>query len=510
MQITFGMFLDGSEWSPAGASLGTMVCGPLQMLQVLEGRLGLSGVQRSTPERINQYVERIKALNPDWCRVSFGLDSWTTAQQLLAWRDELVEAGWDAKQNAPSQRLQTLAMLEQNPLPLAPGVPDRLRTVLKTLHDAPCSDEIRLTEPLRLLPWVWREIFTALRRNGATLIEPEDAAPKATPAVFQVTGRDEATLATQLARYLAQGDNQDVALICAGDSGLLDGVLHRFGFGAVGEQASSRWRESLQILPLFLETAWKPFHPQRFLELLLLNDAPFPAYIRHPLADALQKEPGFGGEEWQKAWETATETIRQNKYGYYPNTKAELDKLGQLRDLLEKQSFQAEQTVAASLLMDHCKFLQSRLGPRVTKTPALGTALLNIKALIGILDGKTAVSRVELARMLDTIIASGSDDEQRCLEVNDFHCVNHPAKLQADFDTVLWWDFLDDGRTNSTRWTTAEIKALPDFDPHAARQLEHRSWTNATRHARQRLIVFTPRMLAGETAFPHQIGRAHV
>ncbi|HPY90697.1 MAG TPA: PD-(D/E)XK nuclease family protein, partial [Lentisphaeria bacterium] len=43
----------------------------------------------------------------------------------------------------------------------------------------------------------------------------------------------------------------------------------------------------------------------------------------------------------------------------------------------------------------------------------------------------------------------------------------------------------------------------PDFNPHAARQLEHRSWTNATCHARQRLIVFTPRLLAGEAAFPH-------
>ena len=83
MHITFGMFLDGSEWSSEAASLGKIVCGPLQMLQVLEERLGLSGIQSSTPERINQYVEKIKAVTPDWCRESFRLDAWTTAQQLL-------------------------------------------------------------------------------------------------------------------------------------------------------------------------------------------------------------------------------------------------------------------------------------------------------------------------------------------------------------------------------------------------------------------------------------------
>ncbi|NMA45185.1 MAG: hypothetical protein GX945_01345, partial [Lentisphaerae bacterium] len=465
MHITFGIFLDGAEWSSAAASLGEIVCGPMQMLPVLEERLGLSGVQSSTPERINQYMEKIKAVAPAWCRESFELDAWTTARQLLAWRDELIEAGWDT-QEAPSQRLQTLATLEQNTLPLAPGVPDRLRTVLQALNGVPSSDNIRLTEPLALLPWVWREIFITLRRNGATLFEPEETAANAAPEeVLQVTGRDESTLATQLARYLAQGDNQSVALICNGDSGLLDGILHRFGFGAVGEQRSSRWRESLQVLPLFLETVWKPFQPQRFLELLLLADAPFPYYIRRPLIDALQQEPGFGGEAWGNAWKTAEETIRQNKHGYYSDQKAELKKLAELRDLLEKQSFQAENTVNADLLIERCQFLQNRLGPRVAETPGLGAALLHVKELINILNKKTNVSRIELARMLDSIIGSGSDNDGRRAEVNDFHCVNHPAKLQADVATVLWWNFLDVGRINYSSWTAEECAVLPGFNP---------------------------------------------
>jgi ATP-dependent helicase/nuclease subunit B len=501
MQITFGIYLDGAEWSPDAASLGVIVGGPLQILQILEERLGLSGLQSSTPERINQYMHKIEAANPSWCRNSFAVDPWTTAQQLLFWRDELLLAGWTPEDGSPSQRLQTLFLLEQDSLPLAPGLPDRLRKVLQALDAVPCSDQVRLTEPLELLPWIWKEIFAALERNGATLLELEAAVTSA-PEVTQVTGRDEATLATHLARYLTLGDNRSLALVCNGDSGMLDGILHRFGIGAVGAQTSSRWRESLQILPLFLETVWKPFQPQRFLELLLLTDSPFPAYIRRPLINALQKEPGIGGEEWEAAWIEASKTINENKHGYYQDAKAELAKLEQLREMLDKQSFQAEQKVDAELLIERCEFLQKRLNPQVEKTPGLGLALSHCKALIGILKGKTQISRVELARMLDSIIGDGSDGDRRA-EVKAFYCVNHPAKLNADFDTVLWWNFIDSGKASRSSWSEEECKVLPGFNPYAARQLEHLSWTRGMRHARQRLIVFTPRFLAGDVVFPH-------
>ena len=47
MRLTFGMFLDGADWSDKAASLGEIKMGPLQFLAWLEGRLGLDGVSVS-------------------------------------------------------------------------------------------------------------------------------------------------------------------------------------------------------------------------------------------------------------------------------------------------------------------------------------------------------------------------------------------------------------------------------------------------------------------------------
>jgi hypothetical protein len=49
-----------------------------------------------------------------WYHASFSADSWSTAKQFLAWRDELIEAGWDgvAEKDA-STRLRAQAGLER-------------------------------------------------------------------------------------------------------------------------------------------------------------------------------------------------------------------------------------------------------------------------------------------------------------------------------------------------------------------------------------------------------------
>ncbi len=96
MRLMFGMFFDGADWSDKSASLGEIKMGPLQFLAWLESRLGLAGVSVSAPERINEYMQRIRHAAPAWCKSSFELDSWSTAKQMLAWRDELYENGWDA------------------------------------------------------------------------------------------------------------------------------------------------------------------------------------------------------------------------------------------------------------------------------------------------------------------------------------------------------------------------------------------------------------------------------
>jgi hypothetical protein len=73
MNITFGMFLDGAQWSKKKASLGEIVCGPASFLALLEQRTGLAGIEVTPPECINEYRAKIEAVKPEWCRLSFSL-----------------------------------------------------------------------------------------------------------------------------------------------------------------------------------------------------------------------------------------------------------------------------------------------------------------------------------------------------------------------------------------------------------------------------------------------------
>lgn len=500
MQITFGMHLDGCDWSPAQATLGVITVGPLGMLKLLEDRLGFSGIEAGQPERINQFMQKIARANCSWCNASFELDRWSTAKQLLAWRDELIESGWNGVAGG-SERLETLWKIEQTGSPVSPGHADRVQQILEALNGVSFHDELTHVEPVDCLPPVWRSIVQKLQACGMKLI-PNKPQTASTPEIYVVNGKDEFSNAVQLARYLSSGDNRNLALICEGDSRVLDGILHRFGFGAVGAASASRWRESLQILPLWLETLWKPFHPQRFLELLLLPYSIIPKVIGRNLVKALQEEPGIGGEGWRKAWEEAENAIRENKFNYYKDIELEIEKLTSLRQMLEKDSFNAETGVLEETLIRRCDLLLERLAPQVATHPELALTMSHAKTLKEIIPYKGLIDRIQLARMLDSIISTGTASEvQR--ECNDFQVTTSPGMLQQDCDTVLWWNCIDSGKEKTTYWTPAELAVLSGVDSVALRKCEVLSWRNALNHAKKRLIVFVPSLIAGEAVFPH-------
>ena len=67
MKITFGMYLDGAQWSEKTASLGEIVCGPASFLALLEQRTGLAGIPVSASERIDVYRSKINLPNLGRC-----------------------------------------------------------------------------------------------------------------------------------------------------------------------------------------------------------------------------------------------------------------------------------------------------------------------------------------------------------------------------------------------------------------------------------------------------------
>ena len=503
MNITFGMFLDGAQWSKKTASLGEISCGPSTFLALLELRTGLAGIETSLSERINEYQAKIAAVNPEWSRASFQSDSWSTAKKMLALRDELYLNGWNGV-DANSARLEALARIEASPLPLSCGIPDRMKRLLDELENFTFSDTLYIRDEFELLPFYWQKIITQLEKCGMKVIKlPQEE--KSFPEIIKVSGNNEYILAVELCRYLSAGNNRSVALICEGKSEVLDGVLHRFGKGMIGNVQASRWRESLQILPLWLDILWKPFNPRRFLELLTLPHSIIPGMAARALSKALQKAPGINGSEWSQAWENMITDIQENKYGFYKDTQAEMEKISALRKFIEEECFTLDPNTGAleKTLIERCEYLEKHLAPQIEKFPELAIPVAHAGILKKIAAGKGIINKVALARMLDSIVSTGTAPNTDTRQVTDFTVFSHPGMVSGKFDTVLWWNCVDCGHSKGAAWSADEIKVQPGFNRSKERQLENNAWQMANNAAQKEFIAFIPQQIEGEIVFHH-------
>jgi len=271
MQVTFGMYLDGAPWSHKEVSSGKVQVGPLGLLSLLESKLGLTGPVVHPAVRIDQYMHRMELQDhPDkWFHTSFNADAWSTSKQMLAWRDELVEAGWTGgTDESMSPRLRALAELEGTDLPLAMGKEDRLQEILRWLKsiDSISVSHIYLQEDFEILPPMWKKLLHQLKDKGVrihavTAIQQRQRSPSNLESVQTILlGKSQATTikdnddslllikasdeweaAENLALWLAAGEksNQAVTIICGSDTDILDQALERHGLPQIGSSESS-------------------------------------------------------------------------------------------------------------------------------------------------------------------------------------------------------------------------------------------------------------------------------
>ena len=502
MQITFGMFMDGAEWSSKSASLDEITCGPNGLLVLLEGRLGLDGIHPTAAERISQYQQKISIVNPKWCQASFELDPWSTTKQLLTWRDELVLAGWDGKFGS-SERLKALASIEACNSPLSPSEGDRLKNVLVALDSITFQNiAMDLCTLREHMPFLWRKTIEKLELCGAKI--------KDCPSSYDITAKclcvkapDEMTLAKDLARYLFAGDNSDVAVIADSDTHLLDGILHQFGFGAIGHQDASKWRDSLQILPLWLEILWKPFNPRIFLELLMLPISPIRPMVAKALADVMRQTPGIGSEEWNKAWKQIDEYIIKNEKRFYSDTAEEIAKIHELRHFLEEKCFRTEGNVSGTDIITRCDRMIENLRAKAQEDSGIATAISHATTLKQLIDSSANYDHITLSRILETVIGTGTKGDDQS-EANGFTVYVHPGAVNKSFKTILWWNFTDHEQSAGTYWTQDEKTSVLGLDL-SATERNTQAWKRALSFAQERVITFFPEKNLGEPAFIHPL-----
>jgi hypothetical protein len=117
MVLHISQAFDGIVYAPpAEMREGALYAGPDKLLQWLEAQLGLSGYPANTEYlRIELYRQSLAQCLREgvFYENSFSADRFATAEALLAWRDELLLAGWDfsSDQTTPP-RLSALAEVE--------------------------------------------------------------------------------------------------------------------------------------------------------------------------------------------------------------------------------------------------------------------------------------------------------------------------------------------------------------------------------------------------------------
>ena len=494
MKITFGMYLDGAPWSHKEASSGEVQVGPLGLLSLLETKLGLTGPVIHPAVRIDQYMHRMELQDhPDkWFHTSFKADAWSTAKQMLAWRDELVEAGWKGEADeSMSPRLQALAELERTDFPLAMGQEDRLREILRQLKsiDSISISHIYLQEDFDLLPPVWKKLFDQSRDLGVpihfvTAIQDRKQASSNLASVqtilsgknhstsikenddslLLIKASDEWEASENLALWLAarEENNREVTIICGSDTDVLDQALERHGLPQLGSSESSQWRASLQVLPLVLANAWKPVDIYRLVELLSLAPAPVPGYAARHLLRALSKEPGVNGDAWNKALENIADEYKEktNNKNSAGKKRTPVEFVAELDSFLAKDRYYPDSGIPEEKLKERCQWVVEWLAWRVEKDPFLVEAVSHCREMQKLAEGKGNIPRVAVERMLDSVIGVGGTAPDRFEQAAPWQVVRHPGQITKPCKTAIWCDFIDPLTRASVYWSKSEREDL--------------------------------------------------
>jgi len=573
VRIVFGLALDGPSWPEPlhelEAHLGRIHCGPLGLLKILETRLGLGGQVEPRAVRIAQY-QTMLAQADNGCRFysrSFKEDPIGVSKILLGWRDELVEAGWNANLlhgHGGPPRLADLAAVELMDMSgsgsresIPPGVSDRLRAVLATLPGEKLDiGEIRLAEPARLFDSGWKELIERLRTSGIRVDEPDEPRASATgdlgalqaaklrgTANGRITFKGDDSLA--ILRSESEGDAADAVTAWLGathdeeegrrrviivpqhcDS--LDLVLRANGQPVLGTSRVSVCRPAMQVLPLACSLLWDPLDPFRVLEFLTLPACPLPRSLTVPLAKAVSEQPGIGGPLWNRALEESIADAAA-KQADEASTRHELER--KLRADVERwfgsqSRFSPSEGAPVHVLGEMMRKLSKWAALRASgqEEPKLEAAaeflslstqaklLAELFDDLGSREGAaiTAIRRADLERLVRLVQEDGVPLAGTRAEVGHIPCVREPGAIVGPADVILWWGFTEDhsAQIGQGPWT-AEETAWLESQGVVLTSLEVRAERVARAsqtplfRARERLILVVPARSRGEIVGHH-------
>ncbi|MFZ2273300.1 MAG: hypothetical protein WAW21_06395, partial [Corynebacterium variabile] len=421
MHITFGWGFDTARWTTATtpATLGSVVTGPTGLADILATRLALTRPDLDRPTRIAAYRSALSQVVTttapgSWPATGFSHDPWTVARELLAWRDQLVSAGWNPTDTAGTdtpERLGVLVRVEAL-LPTtagwAPGPADTLRTIDTTLADLVTNgtdwplgiDAVALDHPVNDLPPLWRRILSNLTALGVPVAELPEPAPLTELTVL--TADTEWDAAPAVARLLTdlEAAEKHHTVLAGRSTQLLDRELLRLGETPVGVRARGV-SPLAQVIPVFLRAVTAPHDVSALADLLNVtvpgidehSSFPLlPGALRRTLIDALNQEPGVGGPAWTEAVATTLASADPED----ALSVREFDELLRLTPLTDDNG------IDTTLVTEHLSWLarQFQRFSRENNEPARVTALIGtVSSLV------TGLGSTVSAHELDQVVA---------------------------------------------------------------------------------------------------------
>lgn len=547
MRITFGISLDSSSYPPVivgkDALIGELRCGPLGLLQVLETRLGLSGVWETEPYRVEIYRQRLLAAD-NGCRFysrSLAVDAQGVAQTLLLWRDELLLSGWDlVDDDSFPARLRDFSAVESVPESGAPtmawGFSERLRAVLAKLPSRELNiAELRLLEPKEVLGKHWELVTEKLTASGVLITHcdrPSGGASgdlgalqgaltsggimtaKGDGSLLILRGASDCELYDLISAWLVQSGKSERLFILPPGDRTLERVLTASGAPPLGISSYSSLRPILQLLPLFCELLWEPLDPYRLLELLTLPVSPIPRVAGRKLAEAVASSPGIGGKVWKAALDDietnllADDVAGKEKWAW---TRLSLE------EWLEAKRYPLTSGVPREALAGLARRVAAWAGGRKLKDDADDSQLKALAAqaahLARIAEGapEGCISQPQLRKLLQTVLGQGLPHGEDA-GAGHIPWVTTPEAILAPVREIFWCGFTRGNAPGYRRspWLKKETSwlakigiALPDPNLDLARQVS--GYERAVLAASGRLVLVIPEIENGTPAELHPL-----
>ncbi len=539
MKLVFGLELDRSCYAGAetGTS-GTHYLGPGGLMELLERLFGLAG-----PLRENEYL-RMEAFR-QICRKavekygdkdlffarSFEADDFATAADLLSRYDELLLLGWDfAEEENMPPRLQAMARLHKLSRGHLPqGKAERLLAIEQRLEGA-LFDEVRVVEPLSLLPPFWQRLLPRLGPVApAGLVEDREEpvsdlqkfqhflrSGERSPAtgdgsLFILQTADTADAASYVAALFRENPGFRPLCLVPGFSSRLDFAMVKEGLPSLGLQSVSLARPGLQLLKLAPAFLWEPIDPYKLMEFVSLPVKPLDDELALVIARELAQAPGLRGEHWRRS---IAAFFAERKDVVSPEQLAALKKqynfwFARPRYELQSKAPKEEIVKLFSHLMHWAREYYEKSNEKQQSLLVLHAQARHLTELLEYLPEK-ALSALELERLVRAVYQP-SPVQFRQREAGSPDSVHHPAAVAEIADDVLWWDFTNNDPSGFfARWYREECRWLqqrslsPEMPDVQNRRLLWQQQLPVLKAARSLLLVL-PESDRGEPCLPHSL-----